>query len=96
MNEKVLAITKSADKQLGYWFAKLPDGESVISPEQFVSKVIFYLWNDVFKDYNYGDNNAFTPETTFDKFFDSEGNVVEDTIVKFMERNYPEDETPSE
>lgn len=96
LNEKVLAITKSADKQLGYWFAKLPDGESVISPEQFVSKVIFYLWNDVFKDYNYGDNNAFTPETTFDKFFDSEGNVVEDTIVKFMERNYPEDETPSE
>lgn len=96
LNEKILAITKSADKQLGYWFAKLPDGESVISPEQFVSKVIFYLWNDVFKDYNYGDSNAFTPETTFDKFFDSEGNVVEDTIVKFMARNYPEDETPSE
>lgn len=92
LNEKVLGITKSADKQLGYWFAKLPDGESVISSEQFVSKVIFYLWNDVFKDYNYGDNNAFTPETTFDKFFDSEGNVIEDTIVKFMDRNYPKDE----
>lgn len=96
LNEKILATTKSADKQLGYWFAKLPEGETIISADQFVSKVIFYLWNDVFKDYNFGDNNPFTPETTFDKFFDSDGEIIEDTIVAFMKRNYPKDVTTEE
>ncbi|MCQ2265526.1 MAG: hypothetical protein MJZ46_05745, partial [Bacteroidales bacterium] len=42
--------THSEDKQLGYFFAKPKAGENFLSTDTFVNKVIFYLWNDVFKD----------------------------------------------
>lgn len=89
LNEKILGATKSSDKQIGYWFAKLPEGETVIDAERFVSKVVFYLWNDVFKDFSFGDNNPFTKETTFEAFFDAKGNVVNDVVKAFLDRNYP-------
>lgn len=89
INKKILAATKSSDKQIGYWFAKLPEGETIIDAERFVSKVIFYLWNDVFKDYSFGENNPFTRETTFEAFFDAKGNVVNDVVKTFLDRNYP-------
>lgn len=50
INERIERATSSEDKQLGYFFCKA-DGNGVISAEKFVSKVIFYLWNDVFKDF---------------------------------------------
>lgn len=56
INAKIFKTTESEDKKLGYFFVK-PDGEDAttndgtISADRFVSKVIFYLWNDVFKDY---------------------------------------------
>jgi hypothetical protein len=49
MNKRVGDITSSEDKKLGFFFCKDKDG--VISADKFVSKVMFYLWNDVFKDY---------------------------------------------
>ena len=91
INKKILDTTKSADKQLGYWFAKLPEGETIISADLFVSKVIFYLWNDVFKDYSFGDNNAFSSDLVFENFYSSDGKVVEQTIKDFMARNYPQE-----
>lgn len=89
LNEKILSATKSSDKQIGYWFAKLPEGETVIDAERFVSKVVFYLWNDVFKDYGFSEKNPFTRETTFEAFFDARGNVMNDVVKKFLDRNYP-------
>lgn len=57
INKVVAELTTSEDKQLGYFFC-LPDKNAdgsdelnIISAERFVGKVIFYLWNDVFKDY---------------------------------------------
>ena len=57
-NKLIFKTTDSEDKKLGYFFVK-PDGKSdpnaedndLISADRFVGKVIFYLWNDVFKDY---------------------------------------------
>lgn len=49
MNKRVGEITSSEDKKLGFFFCK--DKNGVISADKFVSKVMFYLWNDVFKDY---------------------------------------------
>lgn len=92
INVKILNTTKSADKQIGYWFAKLPEGETTISADEFVSKVIFYLWNDVFKDYSFGDNNAFSSDLTFEKFYSSDGKVIEQAVKDFMDRNYPKED----
>ena len=49
INKEIEKATDSEDKQLGYFFVKPKDGID-IDAETFVSKVIFYLWNDVFKD----------------------------------------------
>ena len=50
INHQIEETTHSEDKQLGYFFAKPKNGENFISTDTFVNKVIFYLWNDVFKD----------------------------------------------
>ncbi len=50
INGVILEKTQSQDKQLGYFFIK-PADDKTISRRQFINKVIFYLWNDVFRDY---------------------------------------------
>ena len=49
VNDKILNLTESEDKQLGEFFIK-PDSGNVISKERFLGKVMFYLWNEVCKD----------------------------------------------
>lgn len=96
LNEKIFKVTKSADKQLGYWFAKVPEGETSISAESFVSKVVFYLWNDVFKDYSLDSRSAFSEEIQFGSFFNSDGTVRTETIVSFMSLNGITNESKTE
>lgn len=50
INKQIGTATSSDDKKLGYFFCKPKKGESFIDEEVFVGKVVFYLWNDVFKD----------------------------------------------
>jgi hypothetical protein len=60
INTKIEEATKSEDKKLGFFFCK-PDKKAadadecntIISAETFVGKVVFYLWQDVFKDYGF-------------------------------------------
>lgn len=88
INEKIGSTTNSEDKKLGYFFCKAQDG--IISAKTFVGKVIFYLWNDVFKDYEFGDaifNDEDGSKLSFDKFYTSEGKeskVVEDKVALFL------------
>ena len=88
INEKIGSTTNSEDKKLGYFFCKAQDG--VISVKTFVGKVIFYLWNDVFKDYEFGDaifNDEDGSKLSFDKFYTSEGKnskVVEEKVALFL------------
>ena len=49
VNEKILSLTESEDKQLGEFFIK-PDSGNVISKDRFLGKVMFYLWNEICKD----------------------------------------------
>ena len=88
INDKVYHATYSEDKKLGYFFCKAKDG--VISADKFVSKVIFYLWNDVFKDSEF-EGATFKDEDgeklSFDKFYSVENNQVKvngTKIVKFL------------
>ena len=70
INRRIYEATYSEDKKLGYFFCKAKDG--VIDAERFVGKVVFYLWNDVFKDSELeGDAFRDTDGTklTFDKFY---------------------------
>ena len=50
VNERIYKLTKSEDKELGYFFVRPDDGIN-ITTKRFVSKVIFYLWSDIYKDY---------------------------------------------
>lgn len=51
VNKRIFSTTLSEDKQLGFWFIKPKGGKSAITANEFVSKVIFYLWNDIYKDF---------------------------------------------
>lgn len=51
INEQIASTTNSEDKKLGFFFCNATNG--CISAETFVGKVIFYLWNDVFKDFGF-------------------------------------------
>jgi hypothetical protein len=53
MNRVVANVTSSEDKQLGYYFCKADEDGNIISANRFVNKVLFYLWNDVFKNYGF-------------------------------------------
>ena len=52
INPEIYSITESSDKQMGYFFAKADPVTGIISEEVFLNKVLFYLWTDVFKDYD--------------------------------------------
>ena len=59
INKCITDATHSDDKQLGFWFVKTPKDSNLINIETFVSKVIFYLWTDVFKDFGAKATNPF-------------------------------------
>jgi hypothetical protein len=88
INSHIYATTQSEDKQLGYFFCRANDG--IIDAKSFVGKVIFYLWNDVFKDYT--DTTLFRTENgeilSFDKFYHTETDrsiaVVDSNITIFL------------
>lgn len=54
-----------ADKCIGNYFIK-PDEGNTITLKPFINKVIFYLWNDVFKDEQ---NKVFEDNTSYEDFF---------------------------
>ena len=90
INAQIGSTTNSEDKKLGYFFCKATNNE--ISAETFVGKVMFYLWNDIFKDYDF-DSSIFKDDNgetmTFDKFYTAEGKdakVKEETVEMFLRR----------
>ena len=83
VNEQIESVTQSEDKKMGGWFVKPTDKE--ITADKFVSKVVFYLWNDIFKDFAHGGNTIFKDEfDKFHKFFDFKGDVKEEVLEKFL------------
>ncbi|MEC4052608.1 AAA family ATPase [Myroides odoratimimus] len=64
VNDKIYSVTKSEDKQIGNWFINATKCENIISKELFINKVLFYLWNDVFKDEVFNPDNIFIEKNT--------------------------------
>ena len=89
VNDLIGSLTNSEDKKLGYFFCKAKDGE--IDADLFVSKVIFYLWNDVFKDYGFDDKDFQDEEgkiLSFDRFYEDKNgktNVDIAIVEQFLE-----------
>ena len=89
INKHVFDTTNSEDKQLGFFFCKAMD--NIISAETFVCKVIFYLWNDVFKDFGFDDKifedkeDNDNPKLSFDKYYMANGKVNEGKVKMFLD-----------
>lgn len=89
INAQVCEATQSEDKKLGFFFCKATNG--TISAEKFVGKVIFYLWNDVFKNNGFEGpifKDADGTELSFGKFYksDAKGNAIvqKDKVELFL------------
>lgn len=85
VNEQIFEVTKSEDKKLGFYFCRA--NNHVVDAEKFVGKVIFYLYNDVFKDYGY-DRKMFLGEDgkaiQFHEYFQSNGDINEQKAALFL------------
>lgn len=105
VNIIIASMTSSADKQLGYFFCKpskksneTDEKPTIITADTLVGKVIFYLWNDVFKDYGFEDASLFTyqeekdgkkmeKDLAFADFYDEEGEQVNTVrLVDFLRK----------
>ncbi len=86
INEVIGNTTSSEDKKLGYFFAKA-NAKGIVTAEQFVGKVLFYLWNDVFKNYGF-DNQIFDKgdkkKFDFSDFFKQDGSPDMEMVNKFL------------
>ena len=104
INKLIGSLTNSEDKKLGYFFCKAKDGE--IDADLFVSKVIFYLWNDVFKDYGFDDKDFQDEEgkiLSFDRFYEDKNGktnvdiaIVEQFLGNLRVEEYSSDEKEEE
>ena len=91
MNDKIGSTTNSEDKKLGYFFCKTKNG--VIDAGTFVGKVVFYIWNDVFKDFAEEAGDLFKDDDStllsFNKFYtvgvDGKTKVKEDKVTLFLQ-----------
>ena len=87
INTRIAKETSSDDKKLGYFFCKPPKDSDTITEDKFVGKVLFYLWNDVFKD---GDISLFKVsddekvEICFDAFYGNDNKVNIEAIRTFL------------
>jgi len=95
INPKIKELTGSEDKQLGNRF--ISPTNSTISFEQFRSKLLFYLWSEVYKDevgsantiFKYKNDNNDDIEFQFGDLFDLSATfkTPEELIMLFMDYN---------
>ena len=87
INSVIDDTTHSEDKKLGYFFVNTES--KTVCTEKFVSKVLFYLWNDVFKNYGF-DHSIFTDSMgvkfTFSDFFNEDGTPNTNRVNDFLKK----------
>lgn len=88
INSEIYDLTKSEDKMLGFYFCKAEDNK--ITADRFVSKVLFYLYNDVFKDYGLDSREFFKDKEngdkviTFQNLYKANGSVNKELVEKLL------------
>jgi hypothetical protein len=92
-NQKIAVVTESEDKKIGTYFVR-PKNEK-IDIDTFVNKVLFYLWNDIFKE-EYGgeeannvfviDDNGSLKPTYYSELYNLQG-IDEVAVQKLLDAN---------
>ena len=84
INNEILTDETAEDKHLGFYFCKAENTE--IAQETFVGKVLFYLWNDVFKVYGIPSQLGSSKEWAYTKFYNTDGKVNEQKVIDLMKK----------
>jgi AAA domain (dynein-related subfamily) len=83
LNEAIVEHTRSDDKQMGPWFVQRAPDADYVADVQFRSKVLFYIWSEVFRD---APQKVFDPSVrTYDQLVrrHSEGqNVFSESVLQ--------------
>lgn len=90
INEQIGQLTNSQDKKLGYFFCKAKDGR--IDAETLADKVLFFLYNEVLKDFEKEQDFLKKADGTyleFDEFYKvnefGKTEIQEDKVVRLLE-----------
>lgn len=91
VNDELLTEETAEDKHLGFYFCKATERKlgteetpNVITAETFVGKVLFYLWNDVFKVYGIPSNIGSNKDWPYRKFYQTDGRVDTEKVTQLM------------
>ena len=91
VNDELLTDETAEDKHLGFYFCKATEKRAgreqkpnVITAETFVGKVLFYLWNDVFKVYGIPSSIGSSKDWPYRKFYLTSGEVDTEKVAKLM------------
>jgi hypothetical protein len=89
VNKRITGLTDSEDKMLGNFFIK-----DNIDEEEFKSKVMFYLWSEVCKDYMHADTffrsskmidgKEEQEEFTFSQLYEKNASETLEGFMKFL------------
>jgi GTPase subunit of restriction endonuclease len=93
VNDELLTDETAEDKHLGFYFCKATEkrdetenNPKVITAETFVGKVLFYLWNDVFKVYGIPSSIGGSKDWSYRKFYQTDGKVDMEKVAKLLEQ----------
>ena len=93
VNDELLTDETAEDKHLGFYFCKATEkkngtesGPNVITAETFVGKVLFYLWNDVFKVYGIHSKIGNSKDWPYPKLYQTNGKVDEGKVAELMKK----------
>ena len=99
VNADIYKATESEDKQMGEFFIKPKNGSKSIGLEEFRSKVLFYLWDSVYKDdpsfknifhFNYPEKDGSV--VTFQRLFADDFAEILKQMLKNLDEAYKDGE----
>jgi len=91
VNADIYDATQSEDKQMGEFFIKPKSDDLKIAFNEFRSKVLFYLWDSVYKDeterqavfhFPYGDGDGKINSVTFQSLFSKDAEAIVNKIME--------------
>lgn len=96
VNADIYKVTESEDKQMGEFFIKSKHVDQKITYQEFRSKVLFYLWDSVYKDevdrkvlFHFDYNGT---DVTFQRLFSDDFPAILKKMLQNLDEAYNSDE----